>query len=195
MRRREALVAAGSVGIGITAGCLGSPTTISTPQEEQADDGETTLQFEEDGTEVASLTVGPGRQRYSGAGGGQVPVDVAITHGEETTITGLTLTVRAPPSGAEPPAELALTTPFGTPHPPLELYADPDGAGTVLAIDEMGEQGDGNVVLQFLLTGLRDAVSELRVEVTVELATRGVLGRQYTLDGHTTVPLPDPSAR
>lgn len=193
MRRREALVAAGSVGITLTAGCAGlGSTTVSTPDEQQADDGETNLRFQaDDGTEVATLTVQPGRKRYSGVGGGQMSVDVAITHGDETTITGLELTLRAPPSGADSPAEVALRTPFGTPHPSMELYAHPEGEGTVLAIDEMGEQGDGTMVLQFLLTGLRDAVSELKVDATVELAGRGVLGRKYTLDGLTLVSLPE----
>lgn len=192
MRRREALVAAGSAGLALTAGCagLGSPTTISNPEEQQADDGETTLVFRTDGgTEVAALTVQPGRRRDGGAGG-QAPVDVAITHDDETTITGLELTLRAPPGGADTPAEIALTTPFGTPHPSIELYADPQGAGTVLAIDDMGEQGDGTVVFQFLLAGLRDTVSELTVDATVELAGRGVLTRNYTLDGRTLVSLP-----
>jgi len=142
------------------------------------------------GDEVASLTVQPGQRRYSGAGGGQVPVDVAITHGDETTIIGLELTLRAPPSGADTSAEIALKTPFGTPHPSLELYAHPNGDGTVLAVDEMGEQGDGTVVLQFLLTGVPDSVSELNVDATVELRGRGVLAQNYTLDGLTLVSLP-----
>lgn len=194
MQRREVLAVAGSIGVGASAGCLGlgSETTISNPAEFRAADGETTLQFQTDGgDEVGSLTIRPGTQRYSGHGGELVPVDVAITHRDGTAIDGLTLGLRAPPGGAGAPAEVALQTPFGTPHPSMDLYAAPDDGGTVLSIDEMGEQGDGTLVLKFLLTGLGVSTTELEVDATVELTSSGVFTQDYTLTGLTLVSLPD----
>lgn len=196
MQRRTFLAGAGSVGIAATAGCtsLGSATTISNPTERRGDDGETSLQFRtDDGDRVATVTVHPGNRRYDGSGGAQVPVDVAITHGDETKITGLEFDLRAPPSGGSP-AEVAIETPFGTPHPSMDLYADPEDASTVFAIDDLGEQGDGTLVFKFLLTGLRERTSELSVAVTVDVAAEGLLGGEYTLDGLTLVPLPPATA-
>lgn len=192
MKRRDVLATTGSVGIVATAGCatLGS-TTISSPTENQDSDGETSLDFQtDDGKEVATLTVQPDSRRYDGAGGEQVSVDVALTHPDGTKVTDLTLSLRAPPSGAGTPTEIAFKTPFGTPHPQLDLYTDSDDAATVLAIDDMGEQGDGNMVFQFLLTGLGDTTSELAIDTEVGLAETGMLGQAYTLSGRTLVPLP-----
>lgn len=193
MQRRELLTAAGGIGVAATAGCtsLGPDPTISNPSEQRESDGETTLQFQtDDGERIASLTVQPGKQRYSGSGGNQISVDVALTQRAETTVTGLELALRAPPGGAGSPAEVALKTPFGTPHPSIDLYAEPDDGGTVLAIDEMGESGDGTLVFQFLLTGLQDTTSELEIDVTAELTAPGVFGAEYTLTGLTLVALP-----
>lgn len=194
MQRRDVLAAVGSLGAVATAGCtsLGSPTTISNPTREQDPDGDTSLQFRtEEGDQVATLTVQPGRRRYSGPGGGQVSVDVAITHPDETQITGLQLALQAPPVGAGAPAEVALKTPFGTPHPAIDLYAAPDTGATVLAIDDLGAQGDGTVVFQFLLTGLGDSTAELDLDATIDATTRGLFGREYTLTGRALVPLPE----
>ncbi|WP_436902909.1 hypothetical protein [Halovenus halobia] len=190
MKRRAILAAAGSAGAVAMAGCarLGSET-ISNPAEEQASDGETTLSFQADnGDQVASLTVRPAEQRFSGHGGQQIPVDIAITHPEETTITGLSLSLRAPPSGTGL-AEVAIETPFGAPNPSLELYEADDGA-TALAIDDMGTSGDGTVLFKFLLLGVGDATSEVEVDAEIGLSETGMLSNEYTLKGLTLVSLP-----
>jgi hypothetical protein len=192
MKRRNVLAAVGSVGMMATAGCAGlGSETISNPTEEQASDGETSLQFRADnGHDVATLTIRPGEKRYTGHGGQQIPVDIALTHSEQTTVTDLTLSLRAPASGPGAPAEVAVETPFGTPHPTLELYASPDDGATVLAIDDMGENGDGTVLFKFLLMGLGETISELTVDAEFGLEKPGVLGQSYKLKGLTLVPLP-----
>lgn len=195
MNRRDVLAAVGSVGIVATAGCssLGS-TTITNPDEEQTDDSDVNLNFRtESGEKVATITVIPGRQRYSGHSGTQIPVKIAITHGDATKVESVRLDLRAPPTstGAGSPAEVAFTSPFAKPHPSIELYTDPDDVSTILDIPEMGEQGDGNMVFDFLLTGVRDATTELSVDAAVELSEGGVLGQNYTLEGLALVPLPD----
>jgi hypothetical protein len=176
------------------AGCAGlGSETISNPTEDQASARETTLAFQsDDGNQVAKLTVRTAEQRYSRHGGQQIPVDIAITHPEKTTVTDLLLSLRAPPAGRGV-TEVALETPFGTPHPSLDLYAAPDDAASVLAVDDMGDYGDGTVLFKFLLLGADDAVSELAVDAEVGLTESGMLGTEYTLEGQTLVPLPDTS--
>lgn len=192
MKRRYILAAAGSAGAVAMAGCarLGSETILN-PTEEQASDGETTLSFQaDDGNQVASLTVRPAEQRLSGHGGQQIPVDIAITHAEETTVTDLTISLRASSPSGTRSAEVAIETPFGTPHPSLDLYTASDDGASVLAIDDMGENGDGTVLFKFLLLGVTDTISELAVDAEVGLAERGMLSKEYTLKGSTLVPLP-----
>lgn len=178
-----------------TAGCssVGS-TTITTPEEERTEDGDVNLNFRTEGGEnVATITVMPGRQRYSGHRGAEVPVKIALTHGDATKIESVRFDLRAPPSptGAGVPAEVAFTTPFAKPHPSIELYTDPDDVSTILDIPDTGAQGDGTMVFDFLLTGVRDATAELSVDATIELSEGGVLGQNYTLEGLALVPLPD----
>lgn len=195
MRRRDVLAAVGSLGVVATAGCssVGS-TTLTTPEEKQTDDGEVNLNFRtESGETVATLTVMPGRQRYSGHHGTEIPVKIALTHGDATKIESVRLDLRAPPTftGAGVPAEVAFTTPFAKPHPSIELYTDPDDVSTILEIPNTGKQGDGTMVFDFLLTGVRDATTELSIDATIELSEDGVLGQNYTLEGLALVLLPD----
>lgn len=195
MNRRDVLAAVGGVGVVATAGCSGvGSTTITNPEGEQTEDGDVNLNFRtESGDKVATVTVMPGRQRYSGPRGIEIPVKIAITHGNATRIESVRLDLRAPPTstGAGVPAEVAFTTPFAKPHPSIELYTDPDDVSTVLNIPDTGGQGDGNMIFDFLLTGVRDSTTELSVDAAVELSEGGVLGQNYTLEGLTLVSLPD----
>jgi hypothetical protein len=196
MRRRDVLAAIGSVGVVATAGCssVGS-TTITNPAEERSEDGDVNLNYRtESGENLATLTVMPGRQRYSGNRGMEVPVKIALTHGGATKIESVRFDLRAPPTstgGASVPAEVAFTTPFAKPHPSIELYTGPDDVSTILEIPDTGEQGDGTMVFDFLLTGVRDATTELSIDAGIELSEGGVLGQNYTLEGLALVPLPD----
>jgi len=191
MKRRDVLAAVGSAGAVAMAGCAGlGSETISNPVEDQASDGETTLSFQaDDGNQVASLTARPAEQRFSSHGGQQIPVDIAITHPEGTTIRDLTLSLRAPPSGTGV-TEVAIETPFGTPHPSLDLYEAPDDGASVLTIDDLGKNGDGTVLFKFLLLGVGDAISEVEVDAEIGMSEKGMLGNEYTLKGLTLVPLP-----
>jgi hypothetical protein len=194
MNRRDVLAAVGTAGVVATAGCtsLGS-TTITNPEGERTDDGDVNLNFQtESGENVATLTVMPGRERYSGSRGTEIPVKIAITHGDATKIESVRLDLRAPPTstGAGTPAEVAFTTPFAKPHPSIDLYTDPDDVSTILEIPDTGEQGDGNIVFDFLLTAVRDTTNELSVDAAIELSEGGVLGQNYTLEALTLVPLP-----
>jgi len=194
MNRRDVLTAVGSIGVAATAGCssLGS-TDLRNPNEEQTDDGDVNLTFQtESGESVATLTVMPGRQRYSGPGGTELPVKIALTHGEATKIESLRFDLRAPPgpTGAGTPAEVAFATPFAKPHPSLELYTDPDDGSTILDISDTGEQGDGTMVFDFRLIGLPDATTELAVDAEIEMTEEGIFGQDYRLEGLKIVSLP-----
>jgi hypothetical protein len=196
MNRRDVLATVGSVGVVATAGCTSvGATTITDPDEERTDDGAVNLTFQmESGQSVATLTVMPGRQRYLGHDGEQVPVKIAITHPEATTIGSVRLELRAPPSGAGVPAAVAFTTPFAKPHPSMELFTAPDDVSTVLAIPETGAQGDGTMLFDFLLTNLADGTAELAVDAKLQVTERGLLGEPYRLEGRTRVALPDQTA-
>lgn len=193
MNRRQAIAAVGSAGLLPLTGCASvvPGTTLSDPTEERETDGETHLIYTRDGERLATLTVQPGRQRYAGSAGGQIPVDVSVWHRDRTKIERLTLGLRAPPGGPGVPARVALLTPQWKPHPSVQLYTDRRDGETVLGIDDTGEQGDGTVTFEFLLAGLEASTSELLVDAAVGLAEQGVLGRAYTLEGRTRVPLPD----
>lgn len=192
MNRRTFLGAAGSSGLLSVAGCttIVSPTTLSSPRVERDDHGEAHLHFEEDEERLAIVTVQPGRQRYSGPGGDTLDVDVQLWHRDETEITSLTLALRAPPTGAGVPAQIALTAPQWKPHPSIELYTHPQERSTVFEIDEMGGQGDGTVTFEFAVTSLAASTSELLVDVTANLAEQGILDENVTIEGRTRVPLP-----
>lgn len=195
MNRRDAPAAAGSVGVAAAAGCTGlGSATIANREKERADSVDVDPRFRtESGEEVATVAITPGRRRYAGHGGAEIPVKTAITHGEPTTIERVRLALRGPPTSTRGgvPAAVAFTTPFAKPHPAVELYTDPDDGSTVLEIPETDEQGDGTTVFDFLLTGVRDATTELSVDVAVELSESGVLRRSYALERPALVPLPD----
>lgn len=195
MNRRRFLAGLGGIGLIGTAGyaAIGGSRTLSNPTVEREADGETHLRFRADDERVATLTVSPGR-RYSGAGGGGVPVDVSIAHREGTAITSLALELRTLAPGGNPPAQVALTTPWGTPHPALQLYTDPRDGGTILEVAEMGGQGRGTTTFEFLLTGVDASTSELEVDATADLAASNALEGGYTLEGRTLVHLPKGTA-
>lgn len=198
MNRRRFLAGLGGIGLVGTAGYVAivGSRTLSNPAEEREADGETHLRFQADDEWVATLTVSPGTRRYSGASGGEVPVDVSIAHREGTTITSLALGLRtrSHDGSGYSPVEVALATPWGTPHPALQLYTDPRGGGTILEVEEMGGQGRGTTTFEFLLTGVDASTSDLGVNATVDLATRDALEGGYTLEGRTLIRLPDRTA-
>lgn len=196
MDRRQYLTTLASIGVGTIAGCSvpGGSQTLSNPTTEQEDDGETHLLFHADGDRLASLTIQPGRQRYSGSTGEQISVDVSVAHRDGTKIAGLRLKLRTLSEGGKPPAQVALITPFGTPHPSMELYTDPQDGGAILDIADTSEVGDGTLTLKFLLTTLEASTSELEVDATIELTEQEVFGADYTLDALTLIQLPDSNA-
>lgn len=192
MDRRTFLSAAGGTGLLSLAGCtaIASQSTLDNPTVERENDGETHLVYKTDQEELATVTIQPGRERYTGSGDGSLPVDVSLWHRDETKIESLRLKLRAPPSGAGVPAQIALTAPAWNPHPSIQFYTDRDDGGMILEIDEMGEQGDGTITFEFILTALAESVSELRVDVTAQLTENSVRDKAYTIEGRTRVPLP-----
>ncbi|MFB6164350.1 MAG: hypothetical protein ABEJ31_04250 [Haloarculaceae archaeon] len=193
MKRRQLLAGAGVAGALSLAGCSAArATTISDPRVEREDDGETHVHFDAGGEALTTLTVQPDG-RSAGAGGEQVPLDASIEHREGTELTSLELKLRAPPAdgGAGVPARVALTAPQWQPHPSVQLYTDPDDGGGIVAIDDLGEQGQGTVTLELLLTGLAPSTAEVLVDATLGLAESGVLGDTYTVEGSTRVSLPE----
>lgn len=192
MDRRDYLAALSSVGAAALAGCSvpGQSRRLSNPRTEEEDDGETHVFFTADTTRVATVSVQPGRERYDGPVGTQIPIDISIAHAGRTTITSLTIALRTLTEGGTPPAEAALLTPFGTPHPGLELYTDPADGGTVLTIPNSEDIGSGTVTLKFLLSSVAQSTTEMTLDATIELAEHGLFGTQYMLSSITTIPLP-----
>lgn len=197
MERRQFLTAVSSIGVATIAGCgmAGASKTLSNPTKEVEDDGETHLQFNTEGSRVATLTIQPGRQRYSGLAGEQTTLDVSCSHRDETKISGFRLKLRTLPGGGRPPAEVSLRTPFGTPHPSFQLYSDPQDGGAILDIPDADEIGDGTLTLEFLLSHLEESTSKLEVDATIELTEKGMTGSDYTLEALTLIQLPDSNTR
>lgn len=175
------------------AGCtaVASRSTLDDPTVERENDGETHLIYRTEQAELATVTIQPGKERYAGSGDGTLPVDVSLWHRDETTIESLRLKLRAPPSGTGVFPQIALTTPAWNPHPSIQFHTDRDDGGMILEIDEMGDQGDGTMTFEFILTTLPASVAELLVEVTAQLTGDSVLDDTYTLEGRTRVELPD----
>jgi hypothetical protein len=193
VKRRTFFGAAGGAGLLSLAGCtaVASQSTLDNPTVERENDGETHLIYKTDQEELATVTIQPGRKRYAGSGDGTLPVDVSLWHRNETKIESLRLKLRAPPSGAGVPAQIALTTPPWNPHPSIQFYTNRDNGEMILEIDEMEEQGDGTMTFEFILTDLAASVSELRIDVTAQLTENSILGETSTIEGRTQVPLPD----
>lgn len=196
MDRRDYLAVLSSVGAATLAGCSipGQSRTLSNPTTEEEDDGETHLFFTADTTRVATVSIQPGRDRYDGPGGTQIPVDISISHADRTKITSLTLALRTLTEGGKPPAEAALLAPFGTPHPGLELYTDPADGGTVLTIPDARDIGSGTVTLKLLLSSVASSTTEMALDATIDLSEHGLFGTKYTLSSITTIPLPTKNA-
>lgn len=192
MDRRTFLGAAGSTGLLSIAGCtaVASHSTLDDPEFEREEDGETHLRYSTDGNDLLTVTVQPGRQRQPADGDVTLPVDVSIWHRTETTIASLRLKLRAPPSGADVPAQIALTAPPWNPHPSIELYTDRRDGGTIMEIDDMSAQGDGTATFEFIVTALPASIDELLVDVSVSLDGEGIFDEDYTIEGRSRVPLP-----
>ncbi len=197
MNRRGYLGAIASFGTAMLAGCSvpGQSHTLSNPTTERGTDGETRLFYQAEPSRIATVSILPGKERYSGPTGDQLSIDIKIEHTDGTNITGVMLKLRTLPAGGNPPADAALLPPFGTPHPAIDLYDDPDDGGTILSIPTAEAIGTGTVTLGFILSSIDPSTTEMAVEATIELTEMSVMGTDYVLSALTIIPLPNPTAQ
>jgi hypothetical protein len=193
MERRQFLAGIGGGGLLSLAGCTvpGTTSTLSSPTREQEDDGDTHLYFESGDERLATLSVQPSHRRYRGTAGAEVPLVVSISHREATKISSIDLRFRVLSDEREVPAQLAVTMPQWTPRPSVEMYTTPDGRDSRFIIDEMGAQGSGALLLEFLLQALGESARAVEFEASLGLQSEELLGRDYSLNGQTEVPLPE----
>lgn len=193
MNRRQLLAGIGGGSLLSLAGCTapGANSTLSSPIQEQEDDGETHLYFESGDQRVATLSIQPSGRRYRGSAGMEVPLGVSISHREATKISSIDFRFRVLTEERETPAQLAVTLPQWAPHPSVEMYTTPDGRDSKFVIEEMGAQGSGGLLLEFVLQSLGASARAVEFEASLGLQAEQLFGQDYTLNGQTAVPLPE----
>lgn len=188
MDRRQFLASATAASALPLAGCsaAGLRTTDLRPVEEETDEDATHLRFEFDGERLLTFST-----RYLAGydeSAGQIPLEFDAWHTRDTRVEGFRIAVRAPADAREPKTTVALETPPYGPGPSIEFYRDYDRRETVVAVDDLGENGDATLTLGLLLEP-REMPETLPVRVACEfdLSENGPLGRSYHLTGETTV--------
>lgn len=191
MQRRQLLGTLGGLGTAAIAGCTGgvSSRTLSSPSIE-TEDGEVHLVFGEDDSRLAVSTVqyrslANERSRFAS-------VRYFMSHREDTHVDSLELSVRAPPSGHQPPADLYLAVPDRSKFPEITVESHPATQARLVTIPELGDLGRGTFGLAFFLDARNadTAVLPTRIDVRSEVTGSGFLGPDYTLEGGTEIDIP-----
>ncbi|WP_280537017.1 hypothetical protein [Halopenitus sp. POP-27] len=182
MRRRALLASALTAVSPVAAGCsaIESRTEHTNPTVHTSDDprdDEKYLEFQHDGTEIATVGVDP---TFS-----PLPDNLHtwISHTADTELQSLTQRFVALDGDGTPP-QISLQGPFmgdDKPHPSVSLFRD--GRAAVIDIHRFGELANETVFLQLPVTRWPESARRLVVESTVELVKPGLTDQTHVLDG------------
>lgn len=178
-------------------GCLGldsGPIELDQPQQEMDAGGmEKHLIFTHDQTEQAVLTIQQFRPPSDPES--PIPFRFLVWHREALSIDRLYFKLRAPPTGDELPADIYLKAPNSGPWPEFDIRTE-DNLWTIIAVDDIGELGDGSLGLEFILEPVSDPVDELAVMAELGFSNTAFFGSNLRASVHTEfdiiTPLTDP---
>lgn len=193
--KRRGFLATGTVGLTAgTAGCsglLGSTISLGRPEERLDDDGrEKHLIFRTGGDRIAVMSLDQrthpesptesfGFRLYVAHGNGDDGAD-----GPATTVDGFRFDLRAPPASVKPPAKVFLASPEGGPWPDLTFETVED-SWTRIALENVGELGEGTIGLTTIIDPLNVPVEEVGVKAEVALSEGSIGGTTYRAEANT----------
>lgn len=174
----SALPLAGCSTVGVGTTDLGEPAT-------KRDRGDVHLVFSRNDRRLLSFSVMP--RGHAGVTDG-VPLEIDAWHARDTRLDSFRVVVRAPAEGNDPPTNVYLQTPWFGDGRSLEFHRGDDLRSTVVAADDLGEDGDATLSMEFLLDAV-GGFQTLPVAVSgeFEFSETGTLGRTYRAQGATTV--------
>lgn len=191
MHRRTFLTAVCGVGIAATGGCgaVVGDQTLSDPTVETESSGRRTLIFTSNEEEVGHFGV-DGRVES-----GWVTLTTEIWHRESTNVESIRLRVWMPEVARESPATVAVVSPVegdSSPPPSVALYTPEQGLGTAIEITDLDDLADETIsTLDLVVKPATATATELNIHATIELASDGALGKDYTLDGALRLTYPE----
>ncbi|MFB6202091.1 MAG: hypothetical protein ABEI98_08785 [Halorhabdus sp.] len=167
MHRRTFLGAASVSSVGALAGCggLGGPTPLTDVEVVTEDDGmDHHLTFYQDNTEQATLTVSQGNapEAYTD----RFSLRLHLWHRPGLRTEHMAFEVRGPPGGAGVPAETYLKVPDGGPWPEFRIEKD-DDLSTIIAVDDLGELGEGSLGFELIVDPTTTPVDAISVHADV----------------------------
>jgi hypothetical protein len=190
---RRTFLTAASVGVAsATAGCglIGETVRLSEPRKQTDADGrETDLLFENDGEEVAAVTVD--QRTDPAAPHGPFKLRLHLSHrsspdryDEPTSVEAFQFDLRTPPTADHSPAEIY----FLAPRPELQdviEFGETDDGWTRIAADSPGDFGRGTINIDTIVSPVGEMTGGLDVRVTATLGEGGFNGTTYEIDGKT----------
>ena len=193
--KRRAFLATGTVGLTVgTAGCsrlLGGTTTLGRPEERLDDDGrEKHLVFREGGDRIAVISLDQRTHPESSTDSFGLRLYVAHGYGGDeadgpaTTVDSFRFDLRAPPASVKPPARVFLASPEGGPWPDLTFETVEDN-WTRIALEDVGELGEGTIGLTTIVDPLAVAAEEVGVRAAVTLSEGGIGATTYRAEANT----------
>lgn len=175
--------------IGIYDFSISQKTLINTREIVQED--EKHLAFYDNNERILTISL-LHHQGYSNKTG-EIPFRVVASHKEDTTIENMNLVIKFPRSGAwvEKRGEIYLKTPEGYPFPKIH-FERTDDLNTRLEIPDMEPQGEGTVMLHFLLKPEWNVESStnITVDINTVLTENRLFGNKYHAEEQTTVEIP-----
>lgn len=191
MERRAYLAMIGSAGIAATAGCsaFGGSETLSEPTVREESAGRRSLGFTAGGEEIGSF----------GADGelsdGVIDLTTEFWHREGTKIRSIRLAVWMPTSGEGAGREdVAVVSPVqgdSSPPPSITLSTAGGPPRSVIEITDLDDLADETIsTLDLVVRPRGNPSTTVAIDATIELASGGIAGTDYTLDGQLELTMP-----
>ncbi|WP_255168785.1 hypothetical protein [Natrononativus amylolyticus] len=116
------------------------------------------------------------------------PIRTNIWHGEGLVLESLEYTFR--PDAVRTAPEFYLERPGGYPWEPIQFSRGEDHETTVLAVPDVGFQGQGSVGFELLLAVYDDESFDLHVDLEATFVSEGFVGREYEIEDSMVRTLP-----
>jgi hypothetical protein len=179
----SALPLAGCASVGVATTDLGAPET-------RTERGDAYLTFARNDERLLSFSVMPREDD-----GDRIPLWLDAWHASDTRLDSFRVAVRAPADGRDPTTDIYLKTPWFGDGRSLDFHRRDDGRTTVVAADDLGEDGEATLSIELLLDPTETPASlPVGVSGAFEFSERGLLGRTYRAEGATTVAVGDQSS-
>jgi hypothetical protein len=125
----------------------------------------------------------------------RIDLSTEIWHRDGTNVESIKLRVWMPEAATESPADVAVVSPVegdSSPPPSVTLYTPDRDLGTIIKITDFDDLADETIsTLNLIVVPGSETATNLTIHTTIELASGGVLGSDYTLDGELQLAYPE----